>query len=124
MSDPINDSGYERIRRLVNVDLSEPNQWEYLEAQEDDGTIVWRGSTTGEWTTSATDQVQVVEITVTGQDVIDHGESLPVTITTSILKDGNTDSDDELANDSFEDATLADADDGVAITHEVEVPQL
>lgn len=123
---PIEEAGYEQIRQLINADLVAPNQWQYLEAQEDDGTIVWRGSTAGDWNTTATDQVQTVEVTISGQDVIDFmgGDPLPVTVETSILKNADADAADELAVDSFEEATLADTDDALVVTHEVEVPEV
>ena len=123
---PIDEAGYERLRRLVNIDLADPAQWQYIELQEDDGTIVWRGSYMGETNTTAADQVQEIELTVTGQDVIDHmgGDPLPVTVTTSVLKDTDTDDADELGSDTFADATLENSDDGVVITHQIEVPDL
>ena len=124
MSQPIDEAGYERIRRLVNPDLTAPNQWEYLELQEADGTIVWRGSTLGEWTTADTDQIQELQISVSGQDVVDYGTALPVTIEQSVLKDGDADADDELALDGFTEATIAETDDTIVITHQVEVPEL
>ena len=124
MSPEINEAGYERLRQLINTDLTSPGQWTYMELQEEDGTIVWRGSTAGEWTTSATDQTQTVEITVEGSDIEAFGTTLPVDITTSVLKDTDTDAADELADDDFEEATIAESDDSLVITHEVEVPQV
>jgi len=119
----INEAGYESIRELVNADLTSA-QWQYLELQNASNTILWRGDNTGNWTTVATDQVQILEMTVSGQDVIDYGGTLPVDVEQAALKNENTDVAAELTKESFASATLADADDAVVVTFEVEVPQL
>lgn len=126
MAKEFNEAGYERFRQLVNVDLTTPSEWEYLELQEDDGTIVWRGSTSGDWSTADTDQVQQFSTTVTGSDIETFmgGDPLPVTITTAAVKDEDTDAGDELADDTFEDVTIAGGSDSIQLDGEVEVPEV
>lgn len=125
MASEINEAGYETLRTLINSGLTTDGSWDYIELIDDTGTIVTRiqisGDARASWTTGSTDQVQQVEVTVSGSD----GDISPtVTLSESALKNTDSDTADEMHRDTMTDATIASTDDEVTVRHNIETPQV
>lgn len=119
----INTAGYDTIKKLVNSSETAPSQWDYIEIQNS-GTEVLRVSITTDsrasWTSSATDQTQVVSFTVSGGD---SDISPPQTVDTSVIKNADSSTAPEISTESFSSVDIQSGD-TLELTHEIEVPQV
>lgn len=114
-------SGYDDLRSYVF------NQWNWIGIVDDTGTeqLRWdiQSNSNVTITSDASTNPATVEITVTGQDILDAGGSLPVTLTrTDLFKDSTTST--RRGHDTMSNATLDVSDDQVTITHDYELPSV
>lgn len=111
------EAGYQSIRQHI-ID-----QWGYLELRDGNGDPITRVQISADsrvtWTTTATDQTLIAEMEVSGSD---SDITQPTTISSSVLFDTDTDGN-ELHEDTFADATIANDNDTVIIEHSLEVPR-
>ena len=127
MPSEINEAGYQDYRKVVNSSEALPDQWDYIELRDGSGNPITRVSITGDsraqWTTTASEQVQQVEIEITGSDSDIDISSGAITIEGSALF---TVASGGIARheDTMTPATIANDTDQVIVRHNLEVPQV
>lgn len=124
MPSEIEQAGYQDFRRVVNSGLAMPDQWDWIGLVDDVGNVeTWieiSADTRAEWITDENDQVQTVEIVVSGDDA---DISVPVTLEESILATTNLEGEAR-HRDTMTPATLGEPEDEVTIRHNIETPQV
>ena len=121
MSSPFNAAGNEDLRGYVQ------SNWNHIAIIDDGGTEQLRwdvdANSNTSWTSGPSSNPLTAELVVTGQDLVDAGTSLPVTLkkTESYKSSSAT---IVMGDDTMTDATLEATGDEVTISHDYEIPQI
>lgn len=112
-------NGYDDLRSYMQ------NNWRHIAIVDDQGTELFRinvnTDSRASFVSGSGANPLTAEITLTGQDFMDEGISLPSTVAlTEVYKTsaGTT----RVAHDSVKDATVETANDEVIITHDYKIP--
>lgn len=116
-----NANGYEDLRNYLQTN------WNHIAVVDDAGTEQLRWDVDANANTSFTSgpgtNPLTAELVITGQDIIDAGGSLPVTLSsTEAYKSGSATT--IMASDTMTNATLEQDSDQVTITHDYQMPQI
>lgn len=119
MATPFDSAGNEDLRTYIQ------NSWAFIAVVDASGGEVLRWDANNNasvtWTSGPASNPLVAELTVSGQDILDAGGSLPVTLTrTELYKSTGTST--RMATDPYTDATLEAPNDELTITHNIEIP--
>jgi len=103
------------------------NNWNFIAVLDDAGTeqLRWEvdANANTTWSSGPGTNPLTAQLTITGQDIIDAGGSLPVTLArTETYKSSSATT--RTSTDTFTDATLEATNDELTITHDYEVPQI
>lgn len=109
-------AGSEDLRTYIQ------SNWEYVAVVDDSGTeqLRWDVAANGNasWSSGPSSNPLEATLTVTGQDVLDAGGSLPVTLaSTESFKTGSGGT--RMGSDSYTDAKLEAPADEVVVTHQI-----
>jgi hypothetical protein len=113
--------GYEDLRTYLQ------NNWNWIAVVDDGNTEQLRwdvdANANTSWTSGPASNPLTAELTITGQDIVDAGGSLPVTLnrTETYKSSGAT---TRTSTDTFTGATLETTNDQVIISHDYEMPQI
>jgi len=112
--------GFEDLRQYVQ------NNWAFIAVVDSTGSEVLRWDANNNanvtWTSGPASNPLTAELVVTGQDLIDAGASLPVTLVrTDAFKSDAASA--RVAHDSYTDATFEEEADELTITHNYQIPQ-
>lgn len=114
-------AGYTNIRAHLQ------NTWNWVAVVDSNGNeqLRWQvdANPNTTWASDSSSNPLRAELTVTGQDILDAGGSLPVTLTRTETFTSET-ATQRTSYDSYTDAPLQVANDEVVITHSYEVPQI
>jgi hypothetical protein len=114
-------AGFEDLRTYLQ------NNWNHIGVVDTGGNeqIRWDVSlnSNASFTSGPGSNPLTAQLTITGQDILDAGGSLPVTLTkTEVFKSSG--SSTIMGQDSMTDATLEATGDEVVVTHDYEMPNL
>lgn len=111
--------GFEDLRTYLQ------NNWAYIAIIDDGGTEVLRWDANSNanitWTSGPSTNPLSAEIVITGQDIIDAGGTLPVTLasTETYMSSSAT---SRTSGDPIKDATLDQSGDEVTVNHDYSMP--
>jgi len=113
--------GYEDLRTYLQ------NNWNWLAFVDGGGTeqLRWdlNNNNNVSWTNGPSTNPLTAEITVTGQDLVDAGGTLPITLVqTEVFK--NSSATTRLGHDTHTEATFEATADEVVFTHDYEMPPI
>lgn len=116
-----NSAGYEDLRTYLQ------NNWQFIAVLDDSGTEQLRWeigvNTNTTWASGPNTNPLTAELTITGQDLIDAGATLPVTLaSTEAYKSGTATT--VMGSDPITDATVEASGDEVTISHDYEMPTI
>jgi hypothetical protein len=119
MAKQIESYGFEDLRNYAQ------SNWAFIALIASDGSEILRWDANNNsnvtWSSGPGTNPLTAEITVKGQDIIDAGGSLPVTISeTETYKSASAST--RIGNDTMSDATLEVAEDQVTISHNYNLP--
>lgn len=119
MATALDTYGYSDLRSYIQ------SNWNWIAVVDDDGTeqLRWDVAANGNasWTSGSGSNPLTAELVITGQDLLDAGTTLPVTLTlTESYKSSSATS--RTTHDSYTDATIEADNDEVTITHSFSLP--
>jgi len=119
MSSPFSTDGYADLRSYVQ------SNWNWIAVLDDGGTehLRWDvdANSNASWTSGPSGNPLTAELEVTGQDIVDAGGSLPVTLASTEAYQSAS-ATTAMGSDTMTDATLEATGDTVTITHDYELP--
>ena len=119
MPSPFSTDGYADLRSYVQ------SNWNWIAVLDDGGTehLRWDvdANSNASWTSGPSGNPLTAELEVTGQDIVDAGGSLPVTLASTEAYQSAS-ATTAMGSDTMTDATLEATGDTVTITHDYEVP--
>ena len=119
MPTQFNANGYADIRTYLQ------SNWNHIAIRDSGGTeqLRWEvdANPNTSWTSAPSGNPLTAELEVTGQDIVDAGGSLPVTLASTEAYQSAS-ATTAMGSDTMTDATLEATGDTVTVTHEYEVP--
>ena len=119
MPSPFSTDGYADLRSYVQ------SNWNWIAVLDSGGTehLRWDvdANSNASWTSGPSGNPLTAELVVTGQDLVDAGATLPVTLASTKAYQSSS-ATTAMGSDSMTDATLEADNDEVTITHDYAIP--